>query len=99
MSAVGLVPLLEAVVERLRATEAFTSRCSLFSKVPQQQTYPYARIEDPYETPDRTFGQGGHRGVFHVTIFTNDGSPAKRGSGTTGPKPGLEIAAIIITAI
>jgi hypothetical protein len=97
--ATALAAIQTAVFTRLNATAALTALCAIYDKVPQTKAYPYARYEDPFEEPDRTFGQGGHQGVFHIVVYSQDGSQDRQGKGTTGTKSGLDIAAIIIAAL
>lgn len=101
MNDTALPYLQKAVVLRLRATATFMALCTggILDAIPQTKRYPYAVFDEPFETPDRTFGQGGHSCLFTLSIYTQDGSATKQGSGTSGFEIGLAIAALVVGAL
>jgi hypothetical protein len=90
------------IVTLLKATPAFLTLVrGLYDAVPETPTplFPYAVIDDPFEVPDRTFGQDGHEQTFLLSIYTRDGSATPEGTGAAGFRTGLLIANEAITAL
>lgn len=101
MSASALPQLQTAVIARLRGTAAYMSLCTggIQDHIPQTKRYPYGVYDEPFESPDRTFGQGGHSCLFTISVYTQDGSATKQGSGTAGFELGLAIASLVVAAL
>jgi hypothetical protein len=94
MTWTGLPQLQAAVFARLRGDAAQLMKLvtGVYDDVPELKPYPYIVFDDPFESPDRTFGQGGHESSFMLTIYTQDGSATKAGTGSAGFKQGMTIA-------
>ena len=99
MSATSLPQMQAAVFTRLRATAAFISACALYDAVPEKPVYPYGVYDEPFETPDRTFGQGGHDVLFSIVLYSRDGSTTKAGVGASGWKTLDQLAELVIGAL
>ena len=82
-----------AVITILRLDDVFMALVTgVFDEVPATPRYPHVIVDDPFETPDRTFGQNGHSCSLTLSIFTQSPSTKKLGAGKGGFGPGLEIA-------
>lgn len=106
MTRTALPQLQVGLVALLRATTAFTALLGgagtlarLYDAVPEKPTYPFAVIDDPFEIPSRTFGQDGHEQTIVLSIYTQDGSATRAGTGAAGFRSGLLIAQEAITAV
>lgn len=93
MSYTALPQFQVAVVQRLNGSSAFMALVTgVLDDVPANQAFPYVCYDDPFEVPNRTFGQNGHDVECLLSIYTRDGSDAKAGRGTAGFKQGHAIA-------
>lgn len=93
MTYTALPQLQTAIVARLTGNAPFMALAkAVLDDVPPTQTFPYVAFDDPFESPDRTFGQNGHDATCVLSIYTRDGSDARSGTGTAGFKQGLTIA-------
>lgn len=100
MTATALPQLQAALITRLKATPAFMALVSnVYDDVPEKPTYPYAAYDDPFETPNRYFGQGGHDAIWIFDIYTQDGSRSKTTPGAAGFKQGVTIAEALLDAL
>lgn len=96
----GLPQLQQAVVTRLKASAALAALITgVFDAVPEQQQYPYVVFDEPFELPDRTFGQDGHESSFVLSVFTQDGSTTLAGKGSAGFKLAGQIVEIILSEL
>ena len=93
MSFSSLPDVQPAIYQRLTGNVPFMALVkNVYDEVPEKAIYPYLVLDDPIETPDRTFGQDGHTVTYQLSIYTQDGSRTKAGTGTAGFLPGLTIA-------
>jgi hypothetical protein len=101
MSYTGLPQFQAGLVTKWRATAALMAmlKGGLRDDVPQTKVFPYAVIDDPFETPDPTLGQGGHLSQLTLVIYTQDGSVGKAGVGSAGWLVGLQIAELAAAAV
>jgi hypothetical protein len=82
-----------AVIERLRSSaEHMQLVTGVYDEVPSRVTYPHEIVDEPFETPDRTFGQNGHVCSLMISIYTQSPATTKNGSGKAGYVPALLIA-------
>lgn len=92
MTFTALPQFTAAVIAALRGDVAFkASVAGIFDEVPALAQYPYIVVDQPFETPDPTFGQNGHQSMITLSIFTQ--TPATRIlSGPAAWRVGLAIA-------
>jgi len=89
----ALPALVSSVLTRLRGDATLTGMVSgIYDEPPAAPGFPYVVIDDPFETPDRTFGQGGRAATLIVSVFTQIPATSKSGSGPVGFTVGLTIA-------
>jgi hypothetical protein len=100
MSATSLPQLQTALITRLKATSAFLSLVvGVYDDVPERPGYPHVVYDDPFESPDRFFGQNGHDVIWIFDVFTQDGSRDKATPGHAGFSQGLTIAEALLEAL
>jgi hypothetical protein len=98
MTFTALPQLLAAVVTRLRAEPALLQLVSgIYDETPAGAIpYPHIILDEPFETPDRTFGQNGHQTTITLSILTQSPATTKAGTGKAGFTQGLAIAEIAL---
>jgi hypothetical protein len=98
MTFTALPQLLAAVLTRLRAAPELTQLVSgIYDEAPAGAVlYPHVILDEPFETPDRTFGQNGHQTSLTLSIFTQSPATTKAGTGKAGFTQGLAIAEIAL---
>lgn len=103
MTFTALPQLASAVVGALRADVAFMQLVTaIYDEVPPGARFPHIVVDEPFETPDRTFGQNGHQSMVTLSIFTQSPSTTKSGVGKAGWESGLlivEAALALLTDI
>jgi hypothetical protein len=97
----ALPQLIAAVVARLRANAALTQVVAgIYDETPAGAvSYPHIILDEPFETPDRTFGQGGHQASLTLSILTQSPSTTKAGTGKAGFTQGLAIAELALSEL
>ncbi len=90
-SATALPQVQRAIFETLNGDTFYRSLAAVYDDVPEGAPYPYTTIGEAIETPDRTFGQGGHQVLVTLSTYTKDGSQDAAGVGTAGFSIGLAI--------
>jgi hypothetical protein len=98
MTFTALPQLLAAVMTRLRAAPELAQLVSgIYDEPPAGAVaYPHVLLDEPFETPDRTFGQNGHQTSLTISILTQSPSTTKSGTGKAGFTQGLAIAEIVL---
>jgi hypothetical protein len=97
----ALPQFLAAVITRLRACAPLTQLVTgVYDETPAGAlAYPHIILDEPFETPDRTFGQGGHQASLTISIFTQSPATAKAGTGKAGFTQGLAIAELALALL
>jgi hypothetical protein len=89
----ALPQLLVAVIGVLRGDATLMQAITgVYDEVPQSPVYPYVVVDDPFETPNRTFGQNGHDLTVTISIYARTPATTVAGSGKVGFLSALQIA-------
>jgi hypothetical protein len=97
----ALPQFLSAAIARLRACAPLTQLVTgIYDETPSGAVgYPHVILDEPFETPDRTFGQNGHQVSLTLSIFTQSPSTTKAGTGKAGFTQGLAIAELALAEL
>lgn len=86
MTFTALPQFQDAVIGRLAASEEFMALVpgGIHDAVQKNAVFPYAVLDLPLETPNRTFGQNGHFVSAVLSVYTQDGTLDRAGRGISG---------------
>lgn len=101
MTNFSALPIVVAgILQRLRVVLPLTTPATaVYDAVPERPVYPYAALDLPFESPDRTFGQDGSSCTVMLSVYTQTPATTKAGAGPVGFAQGLAIAQAIVASL